>query len=122
MARATQELQAGLEGLGWNRDRSVLVASLETRQERVCLQLGRCRFDSWAGKIPWRREWQHRSITARLIPCTEEPGGLQSMELQRVGYSVPTGFVMVNVVYPGIEAFFPLEVLLQRLAVDKGGW
>ena len=30
MARATQELQAGLEGLGWNRDRSVLVASLET--------------------------------------------------------------------------------------------
>ena len=33
-----------------------------------------------------------------------------------------TGFVMVNVVYPGIEAFFPLEVFLQRLAVDKGEW
>ena len=30
---------------------------------------------------------------------------------------------MVNeVVYPGIEAFFPLEVFLQRLAVDKVGW
>ena len=44
------------------------------------------------------------------------------MELQRVGHGVPTGFVMVNVVYPGIEAFFPLEVFLQRLAVDKGEW
>ena len=64
----------------------------------------------------------HSSILAWRIPWTEEPGGLQSMELQRVGYSVPTGFVMVNVVYPGIEAFFPLEVFLQRLAVDKGGW
>ena len=26
------------------------------------------------------------SILARRIPWTEEPGGLQSMELQRVGY------------------------------------
>ena len=23
-----------------------------------CRRLRRCRFDSWAGKIPWRREWQ----------------------------------------------------------------
>ena len=33
-------------------------------------------------KIPWR---SHCSIIARRIPWTEEPGGLQSMELQRVG-------------------------------------
>ena len=25
---------------------------------RVCLQCRRCRFDSWVGKIPWRRKWQ----------------------------------------------------------------
>ena len=24
----------------------------------VCLKSGRDRFDSWVGKIPWRREWQ----------------------------------------------------------------
>ena len=28
----------------------------------------------------------HSSILARRIPQTEEPGGLQSMESQRVGY------------------------------------
>ena len=27
------------------------------RQSRICLQCGRPRFDSWIGKIPWRREW-----------------------------------------------------------------
>ena len=28
-----------------------------------------------------------KSILASRIPCTEEPGGLQSMELQRVGHA-----------------------------------
>ena len=28
----------------------------------------------------------HCSILARKIPRTEEPGGLQSMELQRIGH------------------------------------
>ena len=34
MARATQELQTGLEDQGWNKDRSVLVASLVTQTEK----------------------------------------------------------------------------------------
>ena len=28
------------------------------RQERLCLQCRRPRFDPWVGKIPWRRKWQ----------------------------------------------------------------
>ena len=28
----------------------------------------------------------HSSIHAWRIPCTEEPGGLQSVELQRIGH------------------------------------
>ena len=45
-------------------------------------------------KIPWRREWQPTpflvflpgvGILAWRIPWTEKLGGLQSMELQRVG-------------------------------------
>ena len=28
------------------------------RHWRICLQCGRLRFDSWVGKIPWRRKWQ----------------------------------------------------------------
>ena len=32
----------------------------------------------------------HSSILAWKIPWTEEPGGLQSMELQRVGHHLTT--------------------------------
>ena len=32
------------------------------------------RFNSWVGKIPWRRAWQLSSILAWRIPWTEEPG------------------------------------------------
>jgi len=40
---------------------------------------------SISGKIPWRRTWRpHSSILACRIPWTEEPGGLQSIGLQRV--------------------------------------
>ena len=42
-------------------------------------------FDPWVGKIPWRRAWQpNPGFLAWEIPRTEEPGGLQSMGLQRV--------------------------------------
>ena len=34
------------------------------------------RFDPWVGKIPWSRKWQPTRVFL--------PGGLQSMELQRV--------------------------------------
>ena len=43
-------------------------------------------FNPWDGKIPWKRAWQPTlNILAWKIPWTEEPGGLQSMELQTVG-------------------------------------
>ena len=31
----------------------------------ICLQRGRLRFDSWVGKIPWRRKWQPTPV---LLP------------------------------------------------------
>ena len=44
-------------------------------------------FSLWVGKIPWWRAWQlTTSILARRLPQTEEPGGLQSVGLQRVGH------------------------------------
>ena len=37
------------------------------------------------GKIPWRKGMAtHSSVLAWRIPWTKEPGGLQSMGLQRV--------------------------------------
>ena len=57
------------------------------RQWKICLQCKRPGFDSWIGKIPWRREWAtHSSILTWRIPSTEEPGSLQSMGWQGVGY------------------------------------
>ena len=44
----------------------------------------RCGFDPWVGKIPLEQEMAtHSSLLARIIPWTEEPGGLQSMGSQR---------------------------------------
>ena len=37
------------------------------RQLRICLQHGKPRFDSWARKISWRREWQPVSV---VLPGT----------------------------------------------------
>ena len=39
------------------------------------------------GRCPWRRAWQPTPVfLPGESPWTEEPGGLQSIGLQRVGY------------------------------------
>ena len=41
--------------------------------------------DPWVEKIPWRRKWQPSPVfLPGESPWAEEPGGLQSMGLQRV--------------------------------------
>ena len=48
----------------------------------------RCRFDPWVRKIPWRKAWQPTPVfLPGESPQTEEPGGLQSMELQRMAHN-----------------------------------
>ena len=47
--------------------------------------------DPWVGEIPLEKEMAtHSSILACKIPWTEASGGLQSMGLQRVRYSLVT--------------------------------
>ena len=55
----------------------------------------------WIGKIPLGKEMStHSSILAHRIPWTEEPGGLQSIGLQRVRPdSVTNVFTFVTVLY-----------------------
>ena len=56
------------------------------RWSRIYLQNGRPGFDPWVGKIPWRRAWQPTPVfLPGESPWSEEPGGLQSIESQRVG-------------------------------------
>ena len=53
-----------------------------TCQSRRCRRL---RFDPWFGKVPWRRKWQPTPVLLlEKFHGQEEPGGLQSMRLQRV--------------------------------------
>ena len=47
--------------------------------------------ETWVGSLGWEDPLEegmatYSSILAWRIPWTEEPGGLQSMELQRVGH------------------------------------
>ena len=59
-------------------------------KESAC-QCRRCGIDPPVRKTPWRRKWQpHSSILARRISQTEEPGGLQFMQLQRVIHNLVT--------------------------------
>ena len=50
-------------------------------------QYGRCEFDHWVGRIPWRRKWQPIPVFFLVKSYAEESGGLQSMGLQRVGHN-----------------------------------
>ena len=45
-----------------------------------------CGLNPWVGIIPCRKEGCPLQCLAWRIPWTEEPGGLQSMGSQRVGY------------------------------------
>ena len=61
------------------------------RQSRIRLQCGRPGFDRWVGKIPWGKAWQPTPVfLPGKSPWTEEPGRLQSMELQRVRHDWAT--------------------------------
>ena len=44
-------------------------------------------WDTWVGKIAWRRAWQPTPVfLPGEAPGTEEPGGLQPMGSQRAGH------------------------------------
>ena len=52
-----------------------------------CRSYRRHGFDRWIGNIPWRRARQPTVVfLPGKAPWTEEPGGLQSMGLQRIGH------------------------------------
>ena len=50
-------------------------------------RLKRHRFDPWFRKIPWRRAQQPTPVFLPGESQTEEPGGLQSVGLQRVKHN-----------------------------------
>ena len=48
----------------------------------------RCGFNPWVRKIPWKRAWQPTPVfLPRESPWAEQPGGPQSIRLQRVRHN-----------------------------------
>ena len=59
-------------------------ASLVAQWERICLSMQEMDIQSLGHEDPLQKEMAtHTSILAWEIPWTEEPGGLQSMGLQK---------------------------------------
>ena len=64
-------------------------------------------FDPWVRKIPWRRAWQPTPVfLPGESPWTEEPGGLQSIGLQRVRH-IWSGLASTPSILSNIEASNP---------------
>ena len=62
-------------------------ASPVTQQWRICLQMQEVQIQPLGKEDPLEEEMAtHSSILDGIISLTEEPGGLQSMSLQRVGH------------------------------------
>ena len=76
------------------------------RWQRICLQCRSPGFSSWAGKIPWRREWFSLQYSYLENPKTEEPGGLHSSWGGRVGQDWVTHF-WFPVCNGGVGLVFP---------------
>ena len=67
-------------------------------------------WETWVGKIPWRRAWQPTPIfLPGESPWTEEPGGLQSMGLTKIQLSNCTSFPLLN-----CNILFHINILNQQ--------
>ena len=73
-------------------------------KESAC-QCRRHGFDPWVWKILGEGNGNPLSILAWDIPWTEEPGGLQSMESQRVRYDLATKQVLTEYINQSLHSF-----------------
>ena len=74
-------------------------------------------FDPCVGAIPWRRAWQPTPVfLPRESPCTEEPGGLQSvasqsripLECLSTAQWIITQWIKKSVIYKSIGLYYVL--------------
>ena len=59
---------------------SIYLALQSFLSKECAYQCRRLGFDTWVGKIPWRRNGNHSSIFVWKILWTEEPDELQSVD------------------------------------------
>ena len=72
-----------------------------------CRRHKRHRVNPWIRKIPWRRAWQPTRFLAQRIPWTDEPCGLQSMELQSQTRLKRLSKHTHKAIWPSLDPLFP---------------
>ena len=96
-------------------------------KESAC-QCRRRGFYLWVGKIPWSSKYQPIPVFLPGKSWTEEPGGLQSMGLQRIRHDWAHGEITYLYCTPAqlslylyviIEAYLPLRKSLDILELSK---
>ena len=97
--KALGKVMQMLTAAGWHRkleveaQQSLCFPSGTSGKERTC-QCRRCQrrgFNPGVGKMPWRRKWQPTPVfLPGKISWIEEPGGLESVGLQRVRHDLVT--------------------------------
>ena len=95
-----------------------------------CRRLRRRGFDPWVRKIPLEKKMaSHSGVLAWRIPRTEEPGGLQSVKSQAVGYnwacthnSASQGLFMWLYFITGEGNGNPLQYSCLEKPMDRGAW
>ena len=85
--------EAHVDSVGKNPVSGNNICSWERKGLPWCLKESDCNaadldLISGSGRSPGEGNGNHSSVLAWKIPCMEEPGGLQSMDLQRVGHDL----------------------------------
>ena len=117
----------------------VLEASLVAQRIKCLPAMRETRVQSLGWEDPLEKELAtHSSILAQRIPWTEEPGGLQSLGLQRVGHDWATSHILWNAIknllhrnlkiiklkiellfYPAVQL---LGIYLESTTIWKDAW
>ena len=82
-----------------------------SRKEPACQgrRCERCGFNSWVGKIPWRRAWQPTPVFLPGDPMDRGPDGPQSMALQESDTTEATSHTLYSNNSPVYSPFIDEE-------------
>ena len=82
-----RKLSSQIIGIFGSRSGSVVKKKQKNKPVCQCRKHRRCRFDPWVGKIPGGGNGNPFQYSCLENSMDREPGGIQSMGLQRVGHN-----------------------------------
>ena len=106
-----QPIQGGKTSFSWSRFYLRFPGGAHGKEPTCqCSHGSRLWFESWVGKISWRRAWQPTGILAWRSPWTEEPSGLQSVGSQSLAQRKRLSTQHTEKVFRDVSS--PLKIVL----------